>query len=131
MTYRIVMSAYKEGRTEVQNRWMHALLMQHLLLHLMAPEVVLGQYKGVPEVSVMFSSGNLTDVQHLLREFGQECALVLSHSPDNPARPTAYFIHSTGKHYEAGFFIPTMLYPEGQDYTFWRGQWWVLSEKQT
>ncbi len=121
--WRVFMSAYRADRTEAQNRRMHGLLMQRLLLMFSGPEIVLGQYKGVPEVSITFGMSAETQpkVVALLKEFEQECALVVG------GDGFAEFLFPDGKRLPLmGYLQQVQEYPEGQDYSFWRGAWWVL-----
>ena len=122
--YRVFMSAYKVGRTEAQNRRQHGFLMQRLLLSFSGPEMVLGRYKGEPEVSITF--GMFQENQHkiagLLFEFEQECALVVDASgfawylfPDNRLIPLM------------GYLQEVQEYPaDAEGYTYWRNKWWIL-----
>lgn len=123
--YRVFMSAYKADRTEHLNRRQHSLLMQRLLMRFSGPEMVLGQYKGQPEVSITFgmAADETGRVAALLKYFDQECALVVD------ASGYAQFLFPDGKLVPLmGYLQEVQEYPTGQDYSYWRGKWWVLHD---
>jgi hypothetical protein len=132
--YYVFISAYRLGCSEAQNRVQHAMLVRDLLLSLTPYDTVLGQYEGVPEVSVCISVdglGRFEFIQTLLKRYRQQCALVVEARVDMLLGVRAGFLYPDDDY--ATFSMPHKFAVTTCDwahtragYSFWRGRHWYV-----